>query len=50
MWDALFKMCQLFNKIALKVSGHYGYSYNRTEYTNVFDYLHAVKNMRQDKK
>jgi aminoglycoside 6-adenylyltransferase len=43
MWQALFKMCEIFNKIALSVAKHYLFSINQTEYNNVVNYLHEVK-------
>ncbi|HAU1295122.1 TPA: aminoglycoside 6-adenylyltransferase [Legionella pneumophila] len=44
MWASLFKMCELFNELATKVSSYFGYSFNQKEFDNVLDYLHDVKN------
>lgn len=43
MWDSLFKMCELFNELAIKVSLHFGFSFNQKEFNNVVAYLHEVK-------
>lgn len=42
MWAALLEMCELFNRVALKVSAHYGYSYNQREYKAVIGYLPSL--------
>lgn len=43
MWEALFKMCDIFNSVSLKVSSYYGYKYNQREYNDAVEYLFAVK-------
>ncbi len=47
MWQELFKMCEIFNKIASSVAKHYGFSLNQTEYKNVVNYLHEVRAITQ---
>lgn len=43
MWEALFKMCEIFNELALKISSHYRFKYHAQEYNDVVEYLHAVR-------
>lgn len=43
MWQALFKMCELFNLVTVKIANAYGFKYNRQEYLSVLTYLKAVK-------
>lgn len=42
MWEGLFIMCDLFDKLALKISKYYHYAYNQDEYRAVFEYLKTV--------
>lgn len=44
IWTALFKMCELFYDLAIKVSSYFGFSFNREEFENVVTYLHEVQN------
>ncbi|HAT8610617.1 aminoglycoside 6-adenylyltransferase [Legionella pneumophila] len=44
MWASLFKMCEIFNDLAIKISSYFGYSFNQKEFDNVVDYLQDVKN------
>jgi aminoglycoside 6-adenylyltransferase len=39
MWGALFGMFELFNILAIKISKHFNFDYNRTEYQKVLKYL-----------
>ncbi|VEE04019.1 aminoglycoside 6-adenylyltransferase [Legionella oakridgensis] len=48
MWASLFKMCELFYDLAIKVSHYFGFPFNGDEFENVMAYLHEVKdNMYQ---
>jgi aminoglycoside 6-adenylyltransferase len=44
MWFALFKMCELFNRLAIQVSSHFGYPFDQEEFVRVVKYLYDVKN------
>ncbi|KTC86176.1 aminoglycoside 6-adenylyltransferase [Legionella cincinnatiensis] len=44
MWTSLFKMCELFYDLAIKVSNYFGFSFNQEEFESVVAYLHEVKN------
>ena len=46
MWGALLEMCQLFNRVALKVSSYYGYHYDEQEYQRVIEYLKEVRDIK----
>lgn len=43
LWAAIFKACELFRITAQIVSEHFGYNYNRSEDTNIREYLIKVK-------
>lgn len=49
-WASVFKACELFRTIAMTVSGHFGYTYNQSEDTNLTEYLINVKNNYFNKK
>lgn len=44
MWSALFKMCNLFNELAVAVADHFGYAFDQKEFDLVVMYLYDVKN------
>lgn len=43
MWQALIRMCELFDKVVTKMADVYRFDYNRQEYLKVFSYLKAVQ-------
>lgn len=43
MWASLFKMCELFNEVAIKVACHFDYPFDQKEFKKVVAYLQAVK-------
>jgi aminoglycoside 6-adenylyltransferase len=45
MWEGLFVMCELFNKMAIKISEHYDYPYDQEEYRNVLAYLKDINRL-----
>lgn len=46
IWDKLFKMCEYFDELSVKVSRYFGYTYNKEEASNVTQHL---KKMKQEK-
>lgn len=43
MWKSLLGMCDIFNDIALLISKHYKFEFNKEEYNEVIEYLKTVK-------
>lgn len=43
LWESVFKACELFRNIALIVSKHFGYTYNKSEDINMMEYLRKCK-------
>lgn len=43
MWDALFLMCDLFDKLARIIADHFGFPYNQSELSAVVQYLKEIK-------
>lgn len=50
IWTALFHMCELFRKIAVKVANHFHYDYANSEEQNVIAYLERIRNLPKDAK
>ncbi len=48
MWNALFKMCEIFHNVALKISRYYGHQYNEREHKEVVAYLYTVKQTSEE--
>jgi aminoglycoside 6-adenylyltransferase len=44
MWDALLGMFELFDELAVNISGHFRFEYDRQEYDRVLKYLNSYKN------
>lgn len=47
-WEAVLRMCMLFEKTAIFVGEQLGYEYNREEGENAFGYLKQVKDMPRE--
>ena len=47
-WEAVLRMCRLFEKTAIFVGEQLGYEYNREEGENAFGYLKQVKDMPRE--
>ncbi|MEH7353623.1 aminoglycoside 6-adenylyltransferase [Neobacillus drentensis] len=50
IWIALFHMCELFRKIAVKVAHHFQFDYKNDEDHNVTAYLERIRNLPKDTK
>lgn len=50
IWEALFKMCDLYREVALKVAGHLDFVYNLEEDQNVMEHLRHIRNLPKDAK
>ena len=43
IWLAVFNMCDLFHKLAVDVSAHFGFTYRQNEEDGMREYLRVVK-------
>ena len=43
-WDVIFVTCELFNKLALAVDAHFGFTYNKQEESSMIEYILKIKN------
>ena len=49
LWRAIFVACDLFRTLALVVSNHFEFSYNKQEDDNMMEYLLKIKNETDEK-
>ncbi|GAY74784.1 aminoglycoside 6-adenylyltransferase [Sporolactobacillus inulinus] len=50
VWQALFRMCALFRRLARHVADHFGYDYAEADDRNVTNYLHHVHALPREEK